>query len=526
MERELGVRLDEVVQTSLRLRSEPGRRAKIDLLASLLRSAAPDEIEAAVAYLTGRLPQGKLGIGAAALRDACPHAVAPSPTLTLREVDAAFRAVSDLKGTGSSSEKIRVLRELQSRATAGEQQFLNRLLFGELRQGALEGLMAEAVARAAGIPAKDVRRAVMADGDLTSVAKAALTEGAEALGRLAIRLFRPVQPMLACAADDVGDAVGRLEEAILEFKLDGARIQIHKAGDEIKVFSRMLREVTPAVPEIVEAARALPVREMILDGEVLALRGDGRPHPFQTTMSRFGRKIDVEGTRATVPLTPVLFDLLYLDGADLTVEPLSVRAGLLGDRLPASLIVPRIVTSKPGEAAAFLEEALRRGHEGIMAKAPGALYEAGRRGRSWLKVKSAHTLDLVVLAVEWGSGRGRGKLSNIHLGARDPASGGFVMLGKTFKGMTDEILAWQTKTFLEMAIARDDWTVHVRPEVVVEIAFNDVQASPHYPGGLALRFARVKRYRPDKTPDQADTIAAVREIYRRATGQDPPAPRS
>jgi DNA ligase-1 len=323
--------------------------------------------------------------------------------------------------------------------------------------------------------------------------------------------------MLAQPADDVADALGTLGPAAFEYKLDGARIQVHKGGDEVRVFSRRLNEVTGAVPEIVEAARGLPLREAILDGEAIALRTDGWPQPFQTTMRRFGRKLDVAEMRKSLPLESFFFDVLALDGVPLIDRPGKERIAALVAALPEPLRIPRIVTDRPAEAEAFVGKALAAGHEGVMAKSLHAPYEAGARGKSWLKVKSATTLDLVVLAAEWGNGRRQGWLSNLHLGARDPAHGGFVMLGKTFKGLTDQMLTWQTEQFLAREIARDRYTVYVRPELVVEIAFNDLQASPHYPGGLALRFARVKAYRPDKRPEEADTIDTVRAIYQRQT---------
>jgi DNA ligase 1 len=324
--------------------------------------------------------------------------------------------------------------------------------------------------------------------------------------------------MLAGSAEDVNAALAELGEAALEYKLDGARIQIHKSGDEVRVYSRRLNDVTAAVPEVVELVRALPAREIILDGEVIALRANGTPHPFQTTMSRFGKRLDVERARGEVPLTPFFFDLLYLDGGSLMDEPARRRLAALHDLAPAPTVVPRLVTASSVEADRFLRTAILRGHEGIMAKALDAPYQAGHRGRRWLKVKPANTLDLVVLAAEWGHGRRHGWLSNLHLGARDPA-GGFVMLGKTFKGMTDEMLAWQTTKLLELEVARDGITVYVRPELVVEVAFNEVQGSTQYPGGVALRFARLKRYRTDKQAADADVIGSVQEIHRRMTGE-------
>ncbi|HSA81564.1 MAG TPA: ATP-dependent DNA ligase, partial [Geminicoccaceae bacterium] len=421
-------------------------------------------------------------------------------------------------------ERLRLLSELFARATEPEQDFLLRLLVGELRQGALEGVMIEAIAKAAKLPASEVRRAAMLAGDLEVVAQAALGEGAAGLARFAVQLFRPVQPMLAQPAEDAADALARLGEAAFEWKLDGARIQVHKGGDQVRVFTRKLNEVTGAVPEIVEVARALPAPELILDGEAIALRPDGRPQPFQITMRRFGRKLDVEAMRAQLPLHCFFFDALALAGETLIDRPGRERLAALDAALPGEVRIPRIVTGRLEDALAFIKDALERGHEGAMAKALDAPYEAGRRGAGWLKVKQAHTLDLVVLAAEWGSGRRRGWLSNLHLGARDEEAGGFVMLGKTFKGLTDQLLAWQTEQFLAREIARDSSTVHVRPELVVEIAFNDLQASPHYPGGLALRFARVKAYRSDKAPEDADTIATVRAIYARQAGADPVLP--
>ena len=357
----------------------------------------------------------------------------------------------------------------------------------------------------------------MLAGALAPVARVALGEGDAALSRFLLRPFQPLQPMLADSAADVDDAMTTLGEAALEYKVDGARIQVHKVGDEVRVYSRNLREVTIAVPEVVALARAMPAREAILDGEAIALGPDGAPRPFQITMRRFGRKLDVERLRQELPVTPFFFDALYLDGDSLVDEPLARRVASLAEQLPAANIVPRVVTANREAAAAFAREAIAAGHEGVMAKALDGLYAAGRRGGAWLKVKQAHTLDLVILAAEWGSGRRRGTLSNLHLGARDEQGGGYVMLGKTFKGLTDEMLAWQTTRLLALEIGRDGHIVHVRPELVAEIAFNDVQVSPQYPGGLALRFARVKRYRPDKTAAEADTFTAVRSIFLQAT---------
>lgn len=505
-------RFADLVEASTRAAQTASRLGKRDAIAACLRAAAPDEVEIAVAFLSGETRQGRLGIGYATLSALRGGAAAAAPALALREVDDALARIAAAKGKGSAAERGALLSALFARATRAEQDFLVRLLVGELRQGALEGVMIEAIAAAAGVAVAAVRRAAMFAGDLGAVARAALTEGAAGLARFAIELQRPVQPMLAQPAEDIADALARLGTAALEWKLDGARVQVHKAGDDVRVFTRNLNEVTAAVPEIVEAMRAAPARELILDGEAIALAAGGAPQPFQVTMRRFGRKLDVDALRAELPLAAFFFDVLRRDGDSLVERPARERFAALTDALPSALVVPRLVTSDASAAQAFYAEALARGHEGVMAKALDAPYEAGSRGAAWLKVKRAHTLDLVVLAAEWGHGRRRGWLSNLHLGARDPA-GGFVMLGKTFKGLTDELLEWQTRELLAREIGRDDYTVHVRPELVVEIAFNDLQASPQYPGGLALRFARVKRYRPDKRADEADTIDTVRAIY-------------
>ena len=501
-----------LVSTSRRVSETRSRLEKTGALASLLRRLAPEEIDVAVAYLSGHLRQGRIGIGGAAVRGARLGSAAEEPSLTLLEVDATFERIAGISGAGSTAARVGMLSDLLARATREEQDFLVRLIYGELRQGALAGLMAEALAAAAEVPADEVRRALMLAGELPEVARAVLTEGRSGLARFRLELFRPLQPMLAQPAGDVSEALERLGEAAFELKLDGARVQVHKAGDDVRVYSRRGNDVTHAVPELVESVQALPARQLLLDGEVIALKPDGAPHPFQITMRRFGRKLDVPRLRGELPLTPFFFDLLHLDGTDLIDRPAGERFSVLGEAVPG-LAVPRIVTADAEEADAFFEDALARGHEGIMAKAVDAPYEAGRRGFSWLKVKPAHTLDLVVLAAEWGHGRRQGWLSNLHLGARDPENGGFVMLGKTFKGLTDERLAWQTKKLQELALGSDCWTVYVRPELVVEVAFSDVQESPQYPGGMALRFARVKRYREDKTAAEADTIETVRKIF-------------
>jgi len=495
--------------------STASRLKKVEQLADLLRRAAPNEVPVAIGFLTGWPRQGKLGIGWATLDAARPPNAAAEPSLTLADVDQIFTALKSVKGSNSAAERRRLLGDLMSRATSEEQQFLFALGVGEVRQGALEGVMAEALAKAAHLPADRVRRAAMLAGDLGAVAEAVLTEGEAGLAHWSLQLFRPVQPMLADSAPNVGDALQELGDGVaaaLEWKLDGARIQVHKQGDRVAVYTRSLNDVTSAVPEVTEAVREFPAEELILDGEVIALDKDERPLPFQVTMRRFGRRLDVAALRADLPVAPFFFDILRLDGEDLLDHQLHQRLTRLDAIVPVSRRVPRIVTADAEEAKRFEAGALDRGHEGLMAKSLSAPYAAGRRGSAWLKVKTARTLDLVVLAVEWGSGRRKGWLSNIHLGARDPVNGGFVMLGKTFKGMTDEILEWQTKELLARETHREGHIVHVRPELVVEVAFNEVQRSPHYPGGVALRFARVKAYRSDKQASEADTIESVLEL--------------
>jgi DNA ligase-1 len=517
------MQLADLVAVSDTVASTSGRLEKIGALAALLGRLEPDEVDLAIAFLAGEPRQGRLGIGLAAIREARHVEPAVQAGLSLRDVDATFASLTRVGGAGAARERALVLRGLLARATAPEQDFLVRLLFGELRQGALEGVLLEAVARAASVSPPSVRRAAMMAGDLAAVARAVLVEGEASLAAFSLQLLRPVQPMLADSAEDVEAALLAFGgDAALELKLDGARIQVHKAGDEVRVFSRQLREVTSAVPEVVEVVRALPARELVLDGEVIAMRPDGTPAPFQVTMRRFGRRLEVERLRAELPLTPFFFDLVYLDGRPWLDEPQERRFATLTSLAGLSLLVPHVLRPTIAEAEAFYDEATRRGHEGVMAKSPLAPYAAGRRGSAWLKVKAAHTLDLVVLAAEWGGGRRQGWLSNLHLGARDAERGGFVMLGKTFKGLTDKMLRWQTEQFLAREIAREDFIVHVRPEVVVEVAFSDVQLSPRYPGRLALRLARVKRYRSDKTAAQADTFATVQAIFTRATGQDAP----
>jgi len=513
------VKLGDLVTTSNTIGATSSRLKKTESLANLLRAAEPTEIATAIGFLTGWPRQGKIGIGWATLDAARPPNAATEPSLTLGDVDTTFTALKAVKGSNSAAQRRQLLGDLMARATAEEQQFLFALAIGEVRQGALEGVMAEAVAKAANLPADRVRRAAMLAGDLGAVAHAVLTEGEAGLAHWALQLFRPVQPMLADSAPNVEEALKEFGDgvaAVLEWKLDGARIQVHKQGDRIAIYTRSLNDVTPAVPEVTEAVRALAAEELVLDGEVIALDKEARPLPFQVTMRRFGRRLDVDALRAELPVVPFFFDILRIDGEDLLDHQLHQRLTRLDAILPAAMRVPRVVTADVAEAKQFEAAALDRGHEGLMAKSLSAPYAAGRRGSAWLKVKTARTLDLVVLAVEWGSGRRKGWLSNIHLGARDPVNGGFVMLGKTFKGMTDEILEWQTKELLARETRREGHIVHVRPELVVEVAFNDVQRSPHYPGGVALRFARIKGYRHDKRAEEADTIESVLELAPRS----------
>ena len=508
--------LDHVVVTSTDVGAASSRLAKIARIAELLTAADPGEVAVVVSWLSGELPQRQIGVGWAALRTL--PAPAAEPSLSVADVDAAFTAIGAVAGKGSQARRAELIGDLFAAATEPEQVFLRRLLGGELRQGALAGVMADAVARAGGIPATAVRRAAMLGGDLPGVAAAALTGGAAELADFTLRVGRPVGPMLAQTSTGVGDALHRLGgEAVFEAKLDGARVQIHRSGDEVTVYTRSLDEVTARLPEVVEATLALPVTDLIADGEAIALRPDLRPHRFQVTASRFGRSVDVGAARAAQPLSVFFFDLLHLDGTDLLDEPAHVRAAALDAVVPARHRVDRLVTADAVAAQEFLDRTLAAGHEGVMAKSLSSPYEAGRRGAGWLKVKPVHTLDLVVLAVEWGSGRRTGKLSNIHLGARDPA-GGFVMLGKTFKGMTDAMLDWQTVRFTELATGPlDQYVVPLRPEQVVEIAFDGVQGSSRYPGGMALRFARVVRYRDDKGPAEADTVDTVRALFERGS---------
>ncbi|MET8160765.1 ATP-dependent DNA ligase [Sphaerisporangium sp. NPDC005289] len=506
------VLLIDLARTSASVAADSARLAKIGHIAELLSRVRPEEAEIAIAYLSGELPQRQIGVGWRTLQDLPEPRQIASASLT--RIDDLLSRIKAQSGPGSQAARKELVGELFRSVTRQEQSFLLRLLAGELRQGALNGVMVEAVAKASGTPAAEVRRALTLRGWLPAVGAAALTGGVEALRAFHLEVGRPVSPMLAQSAPNIPAALEKLGGlAALEWKLDGIRVQAHRSGSDVKVFTRTLDEITAQVPELMEAVLALPVDDIVLDGEVIALRPDGRPEPFQVTASRVTSKIDTARLRETTPLSVFFFDALRVGGVDLLDLPDSERHAALARSVPAELITPRLVTSDPDEGMAFFAEVVRRGHEGVVAKSPNTPYAAGRRGAGWVKVKPRHTLDLVVLAAEWGHGRRQGKLSNLHLGARDPQSGDFVMLGKTFKGLTDELLAWQTERFLALADGpSDEWVVKVRPEMVVEVAFDGVQRSPRYPGGMALRFARVLRYRPDKRPEDADTVDSVREL--------------
>lgn len=500
---------DEVAATS-------GGSAKRAILADLLRRLSPPEVEAAVGFLVGEPRQGRVGVGWGAISaataglTAAPVTASPASgvgPLEILDIDRAFDVLSITEGPGSNGRRNEVLSSLFGRATPQEADFLRRLFVGEMRQGALVGVMVDAVALAASVPAASVRRAFMLGGDIRVTARLALAEGRVALDGVGLTLFRPVQPMLASTAAAVDDALGDGHARSVEWKLDGARIQVHRRGDLVKVYTRNLHEVTDRLPEVVEVTRSLPAQELVLDGEVLRLDGD-RPEAFQATMSRFGR--DDQGLSG-LRLRPFFFDVLRVDGDDLLDEPLSARLDAL-DAVTGVFAMPRLATADSTEAAAFFDATVAAGHEGIMVKDLESPYAAGRRGKAWRKLKPVRTFDLVVVAVEWGHGRRQGWLSNLHLGARDPVDGSFVMVGKTFKGLTDQLLAWQTEQLLAREVASDGHVVHVRPELVVEIAIDGVQASRRYPGGVALRFARVKRYRPDKAASDADTIDSLQAL--------------
>src|SRR5680860_1570724 len=492
--------LKDLVAASRTVGATRSRRTKVDALAAALREAAPEQIETATAYLSGVLRQRRTGLGWRSLSNLPPPAA--ESTLTLEQVHQSFETVSAVSGPGSRTARTTIVDDLFARATAEEQDYLRKLVTGELRQGALDGLMLEAIAAAADVPAMAVRRASMLSGATIPVAVAALTEGEPALARFGLEVGRPLRPMLASSAPDVAAAFATTgpasQEVAVDCKVDGIRIQVHKYDGRVAVFTRTLDEITERLPEVVEA---------------VALDREGRARPFQETAARTASRVDVVALRARVPLASYYFDLLHLDGDDLVDLPGRERFASLSQASPVTLVVPRLITHEVSAATTFFEEMVRAGHEGVVVKSLEAAYEAGRRGSAWVKVKPRHTLDLVVLAVEWGSGRRKDWLSNIHLGARDTDTGGFVMLGKTFKGMTDEMLRWQTERFLELEESRSSYVVQVRPEQVVEIAFDGIQTSSRYPAGMALRFARVVRYRDDKSAAEADTIESVREVF-------------
>jgi len=494
--------LDAVVTVSAEVAGTSSRSRKIAVLADLLRALEPDEVAPAVGFLSGAPRQGRVGVGYSTIYR-IDGACAPQPSLTIHDLDRAIVAVQELTGSGSAGRRKELLSQLLARATEQEADFIRRLFTGELRQGALAGLMVDATAKAAGVPGDLTRRALMLSGDLPRTAELALTEGGEGLRGVGFELFRPIFPMLASTAETVGGAVASFERASVEWKLDGIRIQIHRRGDDVRIYTRNLNEITQALPGIAEAVRRLPVSAAVLDGEAIWMSDDG-PAAFQDTVSRVGG----EAPAGTVTF---LFDLLHVDGDDLLDAPLEERAARLA-AIASELIIPRALTSDAAEGERVLDEALRAGHEGVVVKDAASLYVAGRRGKAWRKVKPVRTYDLVVLGAEWGHGRRQGWLSNLHLGARDPRTGEFVMVGKCFKGLTDELLEWQTKELLARETARREIAVLVRPELVVEVALDGVQASTRYGGGVALRFARVKRYRPDKAAAEADTIDDLRRL--------------
>jgi DNA ligase-1 len=536
-----GVLLSEVVETSAAVAASRSRLVKIAQIASLLRRADPAEVEVVVAFLSGELRQRQIGVGYAAIASldgpARPGSPAAAP-LTVTETDAIFAEMGAVTGAGAQARRRSLLAGIFGRAAPAESDFLAHLLAGELRQGAQEGVMIEGVARAADVPASAVRRAHLLGGSLAAVAAAALNAGrgtsgradpeaaAAALAGFGLQVGRPLRPMLASAAPTVAAALGRIAPAALEWKIDGIRIQVHRNGAQVAVYTRTLDDITARVPEVCAAALSLPATSAVLDGEAIALAPDGRPLPFQVPARRAGTQSDVARQSAQVPLTAFFFDLLHLDGSDLVDTPASERYQRLTEVAPAESVIPRLVTDEVGKAETFFADAIARGHEGVVVKSLTACYAAGRRGGDWIKVKPRHTADLVVLAAEWGHGRRRGWLSNLHLAARDPATGSLVMLGKTFKGLTDEMLEWQTRRLLELAETAAGplpqgagpggapyGIVRVRPELVVEVAFDGVQASPRYPGGLALRFARVLRHREDKPAAEADTIDTLRALW-------------
>ncbi|WP_327181794.1 ATP-dependent DNA ligase [Streptomyces sp. NBC_01334] len=501
--------LTRLADVSREVAATSARSRKIALLAELFRDAEADDVPIVIPYLAGRLPQGRLGIGWKVLSR--PVAPAEGPALTVREVDARLTALGKVSGPGSQAERTRLVGELMGAATADEQRFLLGLITGEVRQGALDAVAVEGLAQATGAPATDVRRAVMLAGSLRTVAQALLADGPAALEAFRLTVGRPVLPMLAHTASAVAEAVGKLGVCAVEEKLDGIRVQVHRDGEDVRLYTRTLDDITDRLPEVTDAARRLTGSRFILDGEVIAFDETGRPRSFQETAGRVGSRVDVTAAAEAVPVAPVFFDALSVDGRDLLDLPFAERHAELARLVPEPMRVRRTVVSGPEDVEAaeeFSRETLLRGHEGVVVKALDAPYSAGRRGASWLKVKPVHTLDLVVLAAEWGHGRRTGKLSNLHLGART-ADGGFAMLGKTFKGLTDALLTWQTERLRELAVDESGHVVTVRPELVVEIAYDGLQRSTRYPAGVTLRFARVLRYREDKRPEEADTVETL-----------------
>jgi DNA ligase 1 len=495
--------LADVVAASKEVTETGSRTRKVAILAGLLRSLDPEEVPLAVGFLGGVPRQGRVGVGYATIYG-LEHSAAEHPSLTIADLDRAISDVRETTGGGSAARRREILAELLGRATDDEADFVKRLMTGELRQGALAGVMSDAIAKAAQVPGDVARRALMLSGDLTRMAEIAMTSGEEGLRGVGFEIFRPILPMLASTAESVADAVAGYDRASVEWKLDGIRIQVHRRGDEVRIYTRNLNDITDALPGIADAARRLPVRQAVLDGEALWM-GEHGPAAFQETVSRIDRDAPPEG------FVTFLFDLLHIDGEDLLDAPLEQRAARLGSIAP-NLRIPSVITSAPDAAERVLEEALAAGHEGVVLKDAASTYSAGRRGKAWRKVKPVRTYDLVVLGAEWGHGRRQGWLSNLHLAARDPATGGFVMVGKCFKGLTDDLLEWQTKELLARETGRRGIAVLARPELVVEIALDGVQPSTRYAGGVALRFARVKRYRPDKRAEEADTIDTLRAL--------------
>jgi DNA ligase-1 len=507
------MKFDILVKASEKIGSTTKKKEKVSLIAKILQQAKGKEIFLAAQYLSGILPTGRLGIGWRTVQEAIRDLKLVARSLSITDIQAYLEDLSQAAGPGSSQRKKQTLRKLFSNTGKKEARFLTGLIMGEVRHGALEGLVLEAIAQASSLPLSSIRQAHMFSGSIGEVAEAALMKGTTGLDQFGPRLFHPISPMLANPVEEEQEALKRLDEAAWEYKIDGARIQVHKAKKEIRIFTRNLKDVTERLPEIVALARKFPIKEAIFDGEAIALQKNGKPFPFQTTMRRFGRIQDVERMQKELPMFPYLFDLVYLDGNALFNRPYLERIDLLTSHIPSRYKIPHIVTADASRAHEFLLKSMGAGHEGVMAKGLESPYVAGQRGFHWLKIKPARTLDLVVLASEWGHGRRKGWLSNLHLGARDPKSGQFIMLGKTFKGLTDKMLSWQTEKLLKLETHRDDYTIYVRPKLVVEIAYSDLQESPRYPGGLALRFARVKRFRTDKSPAEADTIQTVWSIF-------------